>query len=373
MNQSDLVASLDDLRSLYGELKDGEESSRRFREFILKDKWNLDHFKFWVKESMQKKFNREFQDIVIALGKRLGFDPEFGHYTGAQERIGYDGIWKNAQGLVLILETKLGSWIRYDVNQLGGYIDSVAKERGIADDKIYGLYAVGDPSDLGSLADQVRGSKYSGKIRIISSEDLLKLANFCKDFGLKNEQVAPLLVPIDAVNVGELIDIIETMIQEEAIRKETPPLIPSPTRPMIAGGLPLVPRNSLQKFPDGEVLICISRPDGIDFLKTSNGWGFIRVRRQPKYFALYVSSPHSAVKYFAEVEKIIDPKSPESPVEKPEIYEGYAEGKKLILFRKDSLRELTDPIPRGEKWPQSLFYTMLYTFITASSLDNIIG
>ncbi len=113
--------------------------------------------------------------------------------------------------MVLVLETRLGSWIRYYVNHLGGYIDGLITERTIANDRIYGLCVVGDESDLGALADQVMGSKYSNKIRVICSVALLKLASFYDEFGLKNEQVSRLLVPTEAVNVGELVDLIETI------------------------------------------------------------------------------------------------------------------------------------------------------------------
>lgn len=373
MGEAESVASLDDLKSLYGDLRDGDEHSRRFRELISKDKWNLRHFESWIEEAIEKKFSKEFQDIVVAVGKRIGFDGEFGHYAGAQGRIGYDGIWTNKQGLLLVLETKLGSWIRQDVNQLGGYIDAVRKERGTADDKIYGLYVVGDPSDLGALADQVRGSRYSGKIRIISAKNLLKLAKFYVEFGLSNEQLARLVIPIDAVNVGELVDLIETIIQEEAIRKETPPLLARASTPMITGELTPISREQLATLPAGDVPVCPSRPEGVDFVKTYNAWGFIRIGRTPKYFALYISSPFSEVKYFAEVDKIVDPRSAESPVTDPERYDEYSEGKKIILFKRDSLRELMNPIPRREKWSQGMFYTTKDKLATSDSLDSIIG
>jgi len=374
MSQEVSAITLDDLRLLCGELRDDADSSKRFREFILKEKWKLRDFDTWIKQAILKKFDKEFQDIVVALGKRLGFTPEFGRYEhGGQGRIGYDGTWTNVQGLVLVIEAKLGSWIRRDVGQLGNYIEGIAKQSNISGEKIFGLYVVGDPSDLSALADQVRGSKYSGKIRIISSENILKLTQFSEDFGLKNEQASKLLVPIDSVNVGELVDLIETVIQEEAIRKETPQPIPELPRHAEIGDIPSTTRNSLSTLPEGEVVVCPSRPEGIDFLKRYNAWGFVRIGREPRYFALYVSSPESAVRYFAEIEKIVDPKSSESPVNDPERYEEYSEGKKLLLFRKDSLRELADPLPRGEKWSQGKFYLTLSRLIKAKSLDDIIS
>jgi hypothetical protein len=373
MSQEASAITLDDLRLLCGELKDDADSSKRFREFILEEKWKLSDLDGWIKQAILKKFDKEFQDIVVALGKRVGFTPEFGRYEhGGQGRIGYDGIWRNAEGLVLVIEAKLGSWIRRDVGQLGSYIEGVASQSNISGEKVFGLYVVGDPSDLSALADQVRGSKYSGKIRIISSENILKLTQFYEEFGLRNEQAAKLLVPIDSVNVGELVDLIETVIQEEAIRTETPQPIPELPRAVEIGDIPSTSRGSLSSLTDGEVVVCPSRPEGVDFLKRYNAWGFVKIGREPRYFALYVSSPDSAVRYFAEIEKIVDPKSSESPVNDPERYK-ISEGKRLILFRKDSLRELADPLARGERWPQGKFYLTLSRLIKAKSLDDIIS
>jgi len=370
MSESSSITSLGNLKLLYGELKDGEDSQTRFRGFLMKENWGAEQYEKWLHECKSESFSKEFQDIIVVLGRRLGFEPEFGQYAGSQEKVAFDGLWKSSKGQIIVIEAKLGTWIAHDVSQLGSYIDRVANDRNIPSDKIFGLYVVGGSSGLGALASQVRGSRYLDKIRILTSEDLLKLLRFHEELGLTHDQLARLLIPIDAVNVGELIQLIEAIVYEQKTRIETPaPSVDLPS--LVTPPLGSVARSTIQGLADGDVIICPSGPGGIKFLQNYNAWGFVRVGREPKYFALYVSQPTSAVKYFAEVEKIIDPTSLESPIRNPQAYQSYSPGKLLIVLKRGSLKELKDPIPRGSKITQGLFYTTLEKLLSAKSLDDV--
>lgn len=180
---------LEDLRGFYGDLKDSNANQKQVREFVSQDKWKRSDFQLWLDEAVQKKYPREFQDIVVLLGKKIGFNFEFGYYSGTAGKIPYDGLWRNSK-ISIVIETKLGTWIRYDINQLGDYSDRVAAEMSIGHDRTYGLYVVGETEDLGPLSDQVRGNKYANRIRIISYSALLKLFEIFEKTGMKNEQVS---------------------------------------------------------------------------------------------------------------------------------------------------------------------------------------
>ena len=56
-----------------------------------------------------------------------------------------------------------------------------------------------------------------------------------------------------------------------------------------------ISRGELSSYPPGEVIICPSKPEGVEFLKKYNAWGFINMssKKKPQYFALYVGSPES--------------------------------------------------------------------------------
>ena len=367
-----LEVSLKDLRLFYGELEDGQESQQKFQHFIKQEKWGLEHFDAWLNESIKNKWHKEFQDLIIALGRKLGFDIEFGCYKAIPGRVPFDGIWKTADGKHIIIEVKMGTWVSIDVSQLGEYLDRIAKERGISKIQVYGLYVVGDEGEIKSLADQVRGSKYAHDVRIISYGDLLVLAKMRKELSLADRQLARLLLPIDAVNVGELVQLINSLIKaresELSIARETPALRPLELK---EEELPILTREEMAKLPDGETILCPSKPDGVRFLLKYNAWGFVRLTREPRYLALYVSAPVGSIDYFAEVDRIVDPKSPDSPVKKPEEYEGYEEGKKLILFKLGSLRRLAEPIRRGSIIPYGPRYCRSKDLAKARTTDDL--
>jgi len=137
-----------------------------------------------------------------------------------------------------------------------------------------------------------------------------------------------------------------------------------------------VTRSSLQSLPNGKMVICPSKPDGIEFLTKHQAWGFVRIRQDKgedlRYFALYVSKEVGAVKYFAEIERIVDAR--ESRIPDFEDYTTYEPGKKVIELKDGSLRKLKDGIRRGEHYAftRGRWYTTLHDFIEAKSLDDTV-
>lgn len=333
------VLSLSDLKGLYGELKDKDPSQARFREFIGQEKWQLSNFRSWLDEAVREKLALEFQDLVLALGGKLGFEPDFGHYRSTKNGVSYDGIWRTPNEPHIIVETKLATWVSLDVEQLGNYVEQYAKEKAIGADKVCGLYVVGEDAKIKALADQVRGSKYSHETRVIYYKDLLTLAQLREKVPLTPIQIAKLLAPIDVVDLGELVSVLKDIVEGVSL----------PGMEVQAGPLPLqefptVHRKELEKLEDGEVIICPSKPQGVDFLKRFNAWGFIRVARQPRYLALYVSRPYSELQFLGEIDSYLDPRDPTSPVRDPDKYETFEEGKKMVMLRRGSVRKLADPL-----------------------------
>jgi hypothetical protein len=362
------VISLADMRHFYGELKDGAESQKKFREYLQRDQWQVENFDQWLAEAVRDKLAPEFQDLVVAFGKKLGFSVEFGSY--GSHGTGYDGIWLDEDGTHIVIESKSASWPGLDVNQLGTYMKELDEKT--PKDKVFGLYVFGDESKMQQVANQIRGHyEFAHRIRPISYKDLIRLGRIRSVANLSVSQVSNFLVPVDAVNVGELVRLVETVIMESKIAEETPKTKPE-TRKVPPSEVETLKRSSLE-LQDGEVIICPSKPDGVDFLLTYQAWGFIRINRAPKYLALYVSRPFSEVQYIGEVDRIIDPKDASSPVSNVDQFEEYQEGKKIVVLKTGSLKRFADPVKLGEAFPPvGPRYATLSKLLSAKDLDEVL-
>lgn len=130
-------------------------------------------------------------------------------------------------------------------------------------------------------------------------------------------------------------------------------------------------RRLLLNSPDGPMIVCLSRPEGTFFLTENNAWGLVRIARNPVYFALYISKPYSEVKYYAEVEKVVRPTDAGSRVPDSIGYKKPSEDMKLILLKRESLKQISNPIPRGTLKPRNSFYTTLQKFIAARTVNQL--
>jgi len=139
--------------------------------------------------------------------------------------------------------------------------------------------------------------------------------------------------------------------------------------------VPLISIEELKSLGEGTVIICPSKLEGINFLLKYNAWGFIRIKKKPDYLALYVSKPESKILYFGEVEDIVTPEDPSSPIsiEEAHQYKTFEEGKKVVVLKHDSLRKLEKEIPKGVKKGkmQGIRFVTLTQFINAETTDDL--
>ena len=136
-----------------------------------------------------------------------------------------------------------------------------------------------------------------------------------------------------------------------------------------------IARKDLSSKPHGEVVVCPSRIEGVEFLKKYNAWGFVEINRKVPYFALYVGRPESSVLYFGEVESITQPiKSKEDlgRIEEKDI-EAFPTGKRVIHLKPGTLMKLTDPIPLDSKRiaPRGPRYTTLEKLANAHDISDL--
>jgi len=79
--------TLADMRHFYGDLKDDSDSQKKFRDYLLRDSWRVEHFERWMTEALHEKLATEFQDLVVAFGRKLGFEVEVVLKTGTIRKL----------------------------------------------------------------------------------------------------------------------------------------------------------------------------------------------------------------------------------------------------------------------------------------------
>jgi len=138
----------------------------------------------------------------------------------------------------------------------------------------------------------------------------------------------------------------------------------------------VISRRELAAKPPGEVVLCPSRLDGVEFLKKYNAWGFVTMAdKSIPYFALYVGRPESSVLYFGEIESITQPL--ESKADLGKIQEKdvktFEVGKRVIHLKTGTLVKFRDPLPlkRKRSAPRGLRYTTLENLVQANSADEL--
>ena len=111
-----MIEIKDVLNLLGNELKDETEQSKRFREFAEQEKWSTEQIEKWLGECIESSsgahdpHNRAFQDLIVSLGNRLGFEAEYGRYAGKAGEDNYDGDYD-------------GYWDGYDSGYDDGWDD----------------------------------------------------------------------------------------------------------------------------------------------------------------------------------------------------------------------------------------------------------
>src|SRR5690606_11441014 len=148
---STVPISLDQLLMLVGELSDrpGNDTARdRFRQFLATSVTSLGTVRDYVNVCLTRsdtQYNRALQDLINHAGRLMGFDVEFGRYSGTPCEIGHDGLWL-ADGFAIVVEVKTTEVYSSKPATLLGYLNALIDDGKIASaDKALGLYVFGRP------------------------------------------------------------------------------------------------------------------------------------------------------------------------------------------------------------------------------------
>ena len=214
--------SLSDVLELLGEgglAERYEERKARFRAFLQQSKWEPEDFAPWLEECLEKGcaakpvYFYAFQDAVVTVGHHLGLEVEYGLY-GHRDDLSYDGKWITPDGDIILLEVKTSPWPVPSVHQLGRYITKYAIRHEVPYEKVFGLFIVG-PGELAPIVDQIRGSEFRTRMKLLQVFDLLRLWRLKISLEQEGDEetarrmVHHLLLPMESINVGGLLDLIE--------------------------------------------------------------------------------------------------------------------------------------------------------------------
>jgi hypothetical protein len=382
--------TLDRIVNLAGDWTDNSRASDQFQAIIRDEQTTTEEVGAYLQEAIdgdEQYHNRALQDLVNNIGERLGFEVEYGVYQGRSDTIGYDGHWVSTateENTHLVVETKTTTTYAIDPGQAGGYMNELTDQEDVERAQVYGLYVIGG-GDIETVAQTVLGSQYRDRMRIITAERLLDLLTIQADSGLRHDQVVDVLLPINTVDVGQLVELIQDVIefQEQGNGGGKGATGGSSGAgegwdgPQIGADAVqgTISRDELEGADDTTVAVFPSKESGLEFLKENNAWGFVSISQSPEYVAMYISEDIQEIRYVARVREIV-PAAEAQLARTLDSYTGeqaeFDENQKVVVFEPGSLHEIEDPIKFESRVPYSLRYTELGRFKQAETTDDIL-
>ena len=268
-----------------GILKDSGPCSTELREYLKQA--GSDQLGKYIEHCLSSAFTKSglvFQDLVNELGRRLDYKVTNGRYQGAQNNIGFDGIWSSPEGHTIVAEVKTTDAYTVRLDTIATYREKLLQSKEIAQPSSI-LIVVGR-QDTGELEAQIRGSRHAWDIRLISADALLKLVQLKEnsddtETGLK---IRSLLTPLEFTRLDGLVDVMFTTATDvesgivEAIIEKIEATSESPVEAVTPSGW---------QFTDAAVLDS-KRTDIIEALSRKVGSKLIKKSR-----ALYWDASHA--------------------------------------------------------------------------------
>ena len=228
----ELVGSLDDAS--------GDNTARqRFRSFLEGNVLEVGQLRDYVSECVRiagTQYNRALQDLVNHIGSFLGFEVTYGRYQGISSEIGFDGYWKSPNGFHIVVETKTTEVYAIKTATLLGYVNDLIDDAKVPGwENALGLYVVGRPDpELKQLENAIIAQNWSDKLRIISVESLLSLAEMINEYDVSHDDILAVIRP-SSPTIDPIVDLMARLV--------VPPHPPEPsvetvteTQPPILGG-----------------------------------------------------------------------------------------------------------------------------------------
>lgn len=131
---------------------------------------------------------------IDTIGQKLGFEVRPG------------GLWKSLTGIIIL--------VRYvdrsvDLQQASRYVDQLAEQQGRLGQQSAALFIVDDKIAVDIFKAAIRKSQLYNEMRVISYENLGEILRFRESERISHRQVVTLLVPLDNIDVGELLNVLK--------------------------------------------------------------------------------------------------------------------------------------------------------------------
>jgi hypothetical protein len=193
-----------------GRLADGTSSSEEFRTFLAQVPSEL--LVRYTSECLAESFTSSglvLQDTVNEVGARLGFQVTPGRYRGVAGQLGFDGVWKSADGHSIVVEVKTTDTYRIDLNTIANYRRGLIKAGTISEEHSSVLIVVGR-DDTGDLEAQIRGSRHAWDVRLISTDGLMSLLAVKEEVEDPTTQnrIHSVLRPREFTRLDEIVDLL---------------------------------------------------------------------------------------------------------------------------------------------------------------------
>ncbi|HPH40206.1 MAG TPA: hypothetical protein PK274_08250 [Candidatus Fermentibacter daniensis] len=212
-----------------GKLIDDSECSKEFRSFL--SSVASSNLKDYAEQCLSQSFTDSglvLQDIINEIGSRLDAEVTPGCYRGTPKNIGYDGVWRFANGHSIVVEVKTTDSFRIDLNTIANYRRDLIDAGSISEKSSSMLLVVGR-QDTGDLEAQIRGSRHAWDIRIISVDALLRFMSTKEEVDDPQiiQRIHSILIPREFTRLDDIVDVIfsttEDIRQDEAIDSEVVP------------------------------------------------------------------------------------------------------------------------------------------------------
>jgi hypothetical protein len=215
--------TLDQVLMLVGHLDDSpgfDTSCRRFRRFILEHITDVSAARAFIDQGERphgEDQRRALQDLIVLLGRFLGFETRFGSYEPLDGVLTCDGHWRSRR-LDIVLDIRGERTSPSDVSRLSRSVAALAATSRLPqaygggpfspDWQVLGLCVqTSHRTNPGMHEQVVADARAAGTLRLVSHRTLLRLAEMVARGTLTQEEVVRLLD--SSVLLDGVVDLLE--------------------------------------------------------------------------------------------------------------------------------------------------------------------
>ncbi len=209
--------SIDWVLTQTGPLVDGSVASMKFRENIESAAVSLVELEAWVLQALRRPLQQErvhaCQDLIQAVGKRLGLKVHYGAYSReARGWLPFDGLWWLDSKHFVALNVHARRLQDLDPNLIEANLDKVRELGGAfaqAQASVVLVLAEGYGADL---EPALRSPAAVRSIRILGVDTLFDIARMYTEGALSAPQLPILFSPFDSMRMGQVVDFLESFV-----------------------------------------------------------------------------------------------------------------------------------------------------------------